>query len=98
MNKTKKLNKYLPLIITISLVLMIGVTFAWLSFRASKQSDLSVTKVALNVTFDMEDSLSGVATGDTIVDSITFSPVANAGDCYVRAQVAFDTQNAPSDD
>ena len=96
--KSKRNARVIPVIIALAIALIVGVTFAWLTFRADKESTLAVQKVSLDVTFDMQNNLTDVATGDTVVESISFAPVASASDCYVRAKLSYSTESTPSDD
>ena len=97
---TRFRNKSLiVLLVAFVCIAVIGVTFAWAGFKASKETSLSVLKVSLDVTFDgMTDSMANVARGDTLVNSIKFKQNTGASDCYVRARLVFKSNNLANDD
>lgn len=96
MNQTKRRSKSYLFVISLIVILAIGVTFAWVGFRAEKESSLDMLRVQLNVTFNMENTLTDVAKGDTVVTSIKFTP--NSTDsCYVRASLTYSTPSTPTE-
>lgn len=88
MEKTRK-RKHIQIIVAVACILVVGATMAWLGYSTKKETSLTVAKVELSVTFDMQNSLTGVAGGDTVVNSIKFSPASGTIDCYVRANLSY---------
>ena len=97
MIKSKNL-RFAPFIMLICLMFMIGFTFAWIGFSSEKNVRLSFLKVALDVVADTYDESQELSEGEIIVNSVSFSPNASTSECYVRAKLHYDTENAPSDD
>ena len=95
---TRQKRSIQAFIIAIACILIVGITFAWIGFEAQKEAELNMAKVDLNVTFDMSETLTNVARGETVVNSIKFSPTTSTQDCYVRASLNYSTPNTPTDD
>ncbi len=95
---TRQKRSIQAFIIAIACILIVGITFAWMGFEAQKEAELNMAKVDLNVTFDMSETLTNVARGETVVNSIKFSPTTSTQDCYVRASLNYSTPNTPTDD
>ena len=80
----------------VALVLIVGVTLAWVGFSAKKEISVPVTIVNLNTNIDMQEDVFNLNQGDTIVNSISFAPESDTADCYVRARLMYSTESNPT--
>ena len=97
MTSTKK-AKFIPIMVAVSMLFIVGVTLAWVGFSFEKRTTVRILGVELDITTDAVETLENVTLGDTIVDSVTFTPAEKTSRCYVRAKISYDTENAPSSD
>ena len=95
---TKSRNKSLiVLLVALACIIIVGITFAWAGFRASKETSLGVLKVSLDVDFNMQDSITEVSRGEEVVTYIKFSPKTDTSNCYVRAKLEYRSNNLADD-
>ena len=85
--KTARRKLSMTFIVAVISILAIGATFAWFGFNFSQSKDFSIATINLNVTLNMEDTLTGVEVGDTIITKASFTKPSTAQSCYVRASV-----------
>ena len=93
MNKVQNKRNLLPFIISLSLVLIIGVTLAWFTARYTEDKALPVGAVALDYTILKPDNLGEVLTGDVIASTVSISKKANTRDAYARVKFEFVSNN-----
>lgn len=85
----KKKRYIVPIIAIVAFALIIGASFAWFGFRHVEEQDFTIATVALTTNIDIQENMSGIQVGDTIVDTITFAKTAEAKNCYVRVSFNF---------
>ena len=94
-NSRAKRRYILPTLIIIVIALVVGISFAWFSFRHTETIDINIATISLESNIDIVNDLTNVFVGDRIVNSVTFNKPATAKNCYVRAKLDFysDSQN-----
>lgn len=75
--------------VVLAVIMITGITFAFLYFQGGEKKNLDVGSVELNTSINYVADLSNMVSGDTIITSSSFSKTNEAVSCYVRVKLEF---------